>query len=63
MVFASGGRRYDYLCDMPFKTGDPVMVETETGETIVTVTAVFEKSESELAFPLKSYRKILRKAD
>ena len=31
------------------------------GEAVVTVESVFEKTESELAIPLRQYKKILRK--
>lgn len=59
--FHPGGKRYDYLCDEDLALGDKVIVMTSNGETVVTVEAVFEKTESELAIPLKQYKKILRK--
>lgn len=61
VTFNPGGRRYDYLCSGKLEPGDHVVVMTSSGETIVTVEAVFEKKEAELAIPLKQYKKILRK--
>ena len=63
VTFTSGGRKYDYLCDIPVRPGDRVLVPTPNGESAATVVSVFERSESELALPLKSYKKVLRKAE
>lgn len=60
--FNPGGKRYDYLCDEVLAPGDRVVVMTSNGETVVTIEAIFEKADSELAVPLKQYKKILRKA-
>ena len=60
--FNSGGKRYDYLCDKTINVGDKVIVETADSEAEATVVAAFEKAESELALPLKCYRKVLKKA-
>lgn len=60
VTFTSGGKRYDYLNDLPLKPGDQAIVETANGESVVTVMAAFEKTASELALPLKKYKKILR---
>ena len=62
VTFTPGGKRYDYLCDEPVSPGDRVIVMTSNGESKVTVEAVFEKAESELAVPLKRYKKIVGKA-
>lgn len=62
VTFSPGGKRYDYLCDEALAPGDTAAVMTSGGETAVTVEAVFEKAGSELAIPLKQYKKILRKA-
>ena len=62
VTFTPGGKRYDYLCDDPVSPGDRVIVMTSNGESKVTVEAVFEKAESELAVPLKRYKKIMGKA-
>ncbi len=61
VTFNPGGRRYDYLCDEKLEPGDQAVVTTSNGEAVVTVEAVFEKTEAELAIPLKQYKKILRK--
>ncbi len=63
VVFAPGGKRYDYLSDIPFNVGDKAIVRTSDGETAATVVAVFEKTESELALPLGKYKKIVRAAN
>ncbi len=63
VTFTSGGRKYDYRCDIPAEPGDRVVVPTREGEAVVTVVSVFERSESELALPLKSYKEVLRKAE
>lgn len=61
VTFTPGGKRYDYLCDAAVSPGDHAVVLTSNGETVVTIEAVFEKAESELAIPLKQYKRILRK--
>ncbi|MCR5625434.1 MAG: hypothetical protein K6G11_09425 [Lachnospiraceae bacterium] len=62
VIFAPGGKRYDYLLDIEgIKVGDDVMVLTNDGEQIVTVVDIIEKSESELALPFDKYKKIIRK--
>lgn len=63
VTFSPGGKRYDYLSEVPVDPGDKVVVETPDGEKKAFVIAVFEKSESELALPLKLYKKIIRKAE
>ena len=60
VIFNPGGKRYDYLCDLPVGIGDKVVVKTSEGEKTVTVVAAFEKTQSELALPLKKYKKIRR---
>lgn len=63
VYFSAGGKHYDYLLDIDgISAGDKVIVMTDDrGETEVTVADILEKSESELALPLKKYKKILRK--
>lgn len=61
VTFNPGGKRYDYLCKEVLSPGDRVIVKTAHGECPVTVEAVFEKTETELAFPLRQYKKIVRK--
>ncbi len=61
--FYPGGKRYDYLCELALAPGDQAVVMTSHGETVVTVEAIFEKTESELALPLTQYKRILRKAE
>ncbi len=63
VTFNPGGKRYDYLCDEALAPGDQAVVMTSDGEAVVAVEAVFEKAESELAIPLKQYKKILRKME
>ena len=63
VTFTPGGKKYDYLCDLPAKAGDRAVVGTAEGEAAVTIVSVFEKTEAELALPIKKYRKILRMAD
>ncbi len=60
VTFTPDGRRYDYLCDVPLNVGDRAVVEGADGEVTVTVVNVFEKPESELALPLKKYKKVIR---
>lgn len=60
VTFTPGGKRYDYLSDIPLQPGDRAVVETVRGESVVTVEAVFEKAASELAMPVEKYKKILR---
>lgn len=60
VVFTEGGKKYDYLSDIPLNIGDTVIVKTSDGETAARVVAVFEKAESELALPLGKYKKIVR---
>ena len=61
VTFNPDGKRYDYLCDETICPGDQVVVMTSNGEAIVTVEAIFEKTEAELAIPLKQYKKVLKK--
>ena len=62
VTFTGGGKRYDYLCDIPdIKVGDEVAVPSPGGEARVTVAAVFEKSESETTLQISKYKSVLRK--
>ena len=63
VTFTPDGKRYDYLSEIPLQPGDKAIVETSNGEKEVAVVAAFEKEESELAFPVKRYKKIVRKAE
>ena len=60
VTFTPGGKHYHYRTDLPLKPGDQAIVETGNGESVVTVEAVFEKTEAELAMPLRRYKKILK---
>ena len=58
VVFDGSKRKYDYLCsDKTVKPGDKVMVSGYDGDTVVTVTDVFERFEDELPMPIKKYKK------
>lgn len=61
VTFTPGGKRYDYLSETELQPGDKAIVCTPDGETEVSVVAAFEKTEAELAMPLKRYKKIIRK--
>lgn len=63
VIFNSNGKQYDYLSDIPLEPGDKAVVNGMKGEAVVEVVAAFEKSETELALPLKKYKKILRKVE
>ena len=55
---------YDYLCDdLSVKVGDTVWVNAAGEEKEVTVCRVFEKKESEMAFPIKIYKKVLVRSE
>ena len=62
-TFTPGGRRYDYLYDIPLQVGDRCVVEANGEEKTVTVVRLTEKKESELARPLLMCKTVLRKAD
>lgn len=63
ICFHSGGRSYDYLCDLDdVNVGDTVIVNGYDGETAVEVVAVRIVRESELALPVERYKKVVRKA-
>ena len=63
VAFQTGGRTYDYICDIPdVQPGDRVIVKGYDGETEVEVLAVFQRHESELGLPAERYSRILRKA-
>lgn len=63
VYFTPGGRYYDYLADREdISEGDKVCVMTDQGKTEVTVAAVSEKYESELALPIGKYKRILKKS-
>ncbi len=64
VVFQTGGKQYDYFCDIAgISAGDKVIVNSPYhGETEVTVIKISEKSETELILPLEKYKSILRKA-
>lgn len=54
---------YDYLCDDPsVGVGDTVWVNAAGEEKQVTVCRVYEKKESELSFPIRVYKSVLRKS-
>lgn len=61
VTFTPGGKRYDYLSEIALQPGDKAIVATPDGETGVSVVAAFEKTEAELAIPVKRYKKIIRK--
>lgn len=61
VIFTPGGKRYDYLSEIALQPGDKAIVGTADGETEVSVVATFEKTEAELAIPVKRYKKIIRK--
>lgn len=64
VYFSPGGHLYDYLMETEdISVGDKVIVVTDMGETEVTVAAINNKSESELALPINKYKKIVRKAN
>lgn len=55
--FQPGGRTYDYLCDDErVVPGSSVIVPGYSGDTVVEVVEVFERSESELALPIDRYK-------
>ncbi|MBQ6661634.1 MAG: sel1 repeat family protein [Lachnospiraceae bacterium] len=63
VAFDESGKLYDYLCDDDsVQVGDLVLVPGYDGEQEVKVVAVAAKYESELAFPIDRYKKIIRKA-
>lgn len=59
--FSPGGKKYDYLCEIPVRVGDKAVVKVKDEEKEVTIVSVFKKTEPELALPLKDYKRILRK--
>ena len=62
VYFSPGGKHYDYLLDIDsVEVGDTVCVMTDRGKTEVTVAAILEKAESELALPIGKYKKIIEK--
>ena len=62
-VSFGGSKLYDYLCDdVSVQVGDHVMVDATGEEKEVVVCRIFEKNETEMSLPLKSYKSILRKA-
>ena len=59
MKFTPNGGSYDYLCDNEnIKIGDKIIVPANDEEKEVTVVNIFEKTESETALPIKSYKKV-----
>ncbi len=59
VVFGQGGKSYDYLCDdESIKIGDKIKVTANSEEKEVTVVGIFEKAESEIFLPIKSYKRI-----
>lgn len=57
--FTPNGGSYDYLCDNEnIKIGDKIIVPANDEEKEVTVVNIFEKTESETALPIKSYKKV-----
>lgn len=59
VVFGQGGKSYDYLCNNESsKIGDKINVVVNNEEKEVTVVNIFEKSEYELALPIKKYKQI-----
>lgn len=64
VTFQPGGKQYDYILeDDDIAIADRVIVLTDRGETEVTVVAIHEKAEWELALPIGKYKKIIRKAE
>ena len=62
VYFTPGGKHYDYFLDIDnVSVGDKVLVMTNRGKTEVTVVAIFDKTESELALPIDRYKRILEK--
>lgn len=59
--FPGGQKIYHYRCDADLKIGDQAVVMTGQGEKRVTVTDIFEMSESEMKFPLEQYKVIKQK--
>ena len=59
--FPGGQNIYHYRCDADLKIGDQAVVMTGQGEKRVTVTDIFEMSESEMKFPLEQYKVIKQK--
>ena len=56
--FPGGQKIYHYRCDADLKIGDQAVVMTGQGEKRVTVTDIFEMSESEMKFPMEQYKVI-----
>ncbi|MBR0537411.1 MAG: hypothetical protein IJK40_04620 [Clostridia bacterium] len=63
VAFTPGGKKYEYLCDIPVAPGDRCVVETSTGEKVVTVVNILKKKESQLPLPVFMCKMILRKAE
>jgi hypothetical protein len=62
-VSFGGAKLYDYLCDDDgVCVGDRVIVVANGEEKEVVVCKIFEKTESEMSLPLKSYKHIIKKA-
>ena len=63
VCFGRGGRYYDYLCDdLSIEVGDDVIVDSITGEKVVSVESVFDADESDLELPFSRYKYIVGKA-
>ena len=63
VCFGRGGKYYDYLCDdLSIEVGDDVIVDSITGEKVVSVESVFDADESDLELPFSRYKYIVGKA-
>ncbi len=63
VMFSEGGKRYDYLCNLPdIKVGDEVVVPSPDGDVQTRVVRVFEKNETETSLPISKYKSVLNKA-
>ena len=60
VVFAPGGREYDYICDLRgVKPGDRVIVDANGEEQVVTVTRVYQMALDDMPLKVDKYKKVL----
>ncbi len=63
VVFQTGGRSYDYICDLDdVQVGDTVVVMGNGEEKEVEVVRLFQMNVSDMPLPLARYKRVLRKA-
>ena len=63
VVFAPGGKSYDYICELDdVAVGDHVIVSAHDEEKEVEVVRLFQMSIGDMSLPPERYKKILRKA-